>query len=127
MRRALATLDDKPGPDEFVWRKLVLRWKLPDNRFPDDEDEDRAEELAEHIEPLLSQSALGEVNGFEFGRGQIDILIFGKATDCDVDELYKLLVGPFRDHGCPPGSSIIRFYNDGKKSLESDVIAEDVP
>jgi hypothetical protein len=95
-RRHLDKLDDEPGDDDFVWQKLALRWATPDGRWPTDEDEDRVEELAKLMDPIITQSGLGEINGFEYGSGQIDVLIFGKATDSDVDQIYELVAPTFR-------------------------------
>ena len=117
-------LDDEPGEDDFVQRKLVLRWVTPNNRWPTDEDEKAAEKLAHTIDPMITQSSLGEINGFEHGSGHIDILIFGKAIDSDVDQIYDLLAPPFRAHNCPPGSRIVRFYNKRNEELESDVVPD---
>ena len=121
-QRKLAELDDEPGVEDFVWRKIVLRWMTPAQRWPTEDDEDRAEQLATLIDPILEESRLGEINGFEQGSGYIDVLIFGKATDADVDRLYELVAGPFRQFKCPPGSSIIRIYNERDEQTESDVV-----
>ena len=102
----------------------ALRWVTPNHRWPTDEDEDAAEKLAGAIEPIIAESGLGEINGFEHGSGHIDLLIFGKATDANVDQIYNLLVPMFRAYDCPPGSRIIRFYNERNEQLESDVVAE---
>jgi hypothetical protein len=123
-RRQFDNLDDEPGEDDFVWRKLVLRWTTPDARWPTDDDEDGAEGLAKVIDPFITQSGLGEINGFEHGSGHIDVLIFGKATDADVDQIYDLLAPPFRAFKCPAGSRIIRVYNERSEEIESDVVPE---
>jgi len=122
-QRQLDGLDDDPG-EEFVWRKVVLRLATPDDRWPTDDDEDRAEDLANVIDPIITRSGLGEINGFEHGSGQIDILIFGKATDSDVDRIYELLVTSFRAFKCSAGSRMIRVYNARNEELESDVVPD---
>jgi len=123
-QRQLDDLDDEPGEDDFVWQKLVLRWATPNDRWPTDDDEDGAEELAKVIAPIITQSGLGEINGFEHGSGQIDVLIFGKATDSDADQIYELLAPHFRAFKCPAGSRIIRVYNERDEELESDVVPD---
>jgi hypothetical protein len=124
-QRKLDELDNEPGPDDFVWRKLVLRWATPNDRWPTDDDEDGAAGLATSIDPIIAQSGLGEINGFEYGSGHIDVLVFGKATDSDVDRIYELLAPPFRSFGCPAGSRIIRFYRERDEKIESDVVSHE--
>jgi hypothetical protein len=121
-KRQLDELDEEPSEDDFVWQKLALRWATPNNRWPTAEDEDGAEQLADKIEPIIEQSGLGHINGYEHGGGHIDILIFGKATDSDVDQIYDLLAPTFRDFDCPPGSRIVRRYNERNEEIESDVV-----
>ena len=123
-QRQLNELDDEPGEDDFIWQKLVLQWATSDERWPTDEDEDGAEKLADEIGPIIEQSGLGHVNGYEHGHGQINVLIFGKATDSDVDEIYDLLAPTFREFNCPPGSRIVRFYNERDEELESDIVTK---
>ncbi len=123
-QRQLDEIDDEPGEDGFVWQKLALRWVTPNDRWPTDEDEDGAEELADRIEPIIEQSGLGHINGYEHGGGHIDVLIFGKATDSDVDQIYNLLAPAFRGFNCPPGSRIIRFFNERNEEIESDIVPE---
>jgi len=106
----------------FIWQKLVIRWALPDDRWPTDDDETAVNELARVLDPVLAASGLGEVNGFEHGAGEIDMLVFGLPTDDDVDELYARIAPVFRAHGCPAGSRIIRQYRDGREPIESDVV-----
>ncbi|MCA9082284.1 MAG: hypothetical protein KDA58_17110 [Planctomycetaceae bacterium] len=123
--RAMESIEKQEFDDDgFVWRKLVLRWATPDGRFPTDEDEDGAEALAELIDPIIGPSGLGEINGFEFGAGQIDVLIFGKATDADVDGIYDLVAPAFRKFDCPVGSRIVRVYNESghEAEVESDIV-----
>ena len=120
----LDDLDDELGEDGFVWKKLVLRWTTPNNRWPTDDDEDGAEQLAASLDPIVAQSGLGEINGFEQGAGHIDLLIFGKATDSDVDQIYELLAPAFRAFKCPAGSRIIRFYRERDEKIESDVVPD---
>jgi hypothetical protein len=107
--------------DDFSRQKVVIRWKLSGSDYATDDDEDSAEVFADQIEPILNQSHRAEVNGFEFGPGYIDILIFGKETDDDTDEIYADIVSAFRSFGCPPGSCIIREY-EGRGEVVSDTI-----
>ena len=112
-----------PDRDAFVRQKLLLRWALPDDRWPTDADEAAARRLADAIEPLVEASGLGQINGYEFGAGEIDILVFGTDTDADIDQLYDLIVPAFRGFGCPRGSRIVRSYRERNEQLESDVVA----
>ena len=105
---------------QFVCRRLVLRWATPDERWPTDADEADATRLATRIEPLLERSGLGEINGLELGAGQIDILVFGRPNEADVDRLYELLAPAFRAADCPPGSCLVRAYRNPDRELESD-------
>ncbi len=120
--KQVAALDDEPGEDDFVWQKVTMRWATPDDRWPTDADEDGAEQLADTIALVIDASGLGEINGFEYGRGHIDVMIFGKATDGDVDDIYELVAPAFRTFGCPPGSRIIRTYHQPRREVESDVV-----
>lgn len=114
----------EPSEDDFSSQKLVIRWKLSGNDYATDDDEDAAEVFAVQIERILDQTHRAEVNGFEFGPGYIDILIFGKETDDDTDEIYADIVSIFRSFGCPPGSNIIREYEGGDE-IVSDTIPDD--
>lgn len=109
-----------PGA-EFTRQKIIIRWSLPDGVDPD-EHEDRAHALAAAIDPILDASGLAEINGFEFGGGEIDALIFGRETDDDVDAIYESIVEVFRAFGCPAGSCIIRQYRDRGDELVTDVV-----
>ena len=115
---------DDEDEDGFAEQKLVLRWATPGGRSYTDEDEDAAEQLADTMEPIIAESVRGEINGFELGTSYINILIFGRASDDDVDEIYELLAPAFRTYGCPPGSSITRCYPDERGEVESDVVPD---
>ncbi len=119
--KQLESEPDDPGPDDFAWRKLAVRWATP-GRWPTDDDEVAAERLAAAIEPILGSSGLGEIIGFELGEGLIDIQIFGKAADADVNRIYELVAPPFRAFASPPGSRLVRFYEQRNEVIESDVV-----
>lgn len=123
-QQQLEHIDDEPGEDDFVWLKLVLRWATPNGRWPTDDDEDDAEQLATLIDPTITQSGLGEINGFQHNSGYIDVMIFGKATDTDVDQTYELLAPTFRAHKCSVGSRIIKVYNERNEEIESDIVSD---
>lgn len=106
---------DDSGAD-FSRQKLVIRWKLDGDSYGTDDDEDATEAFADAIEPVIEQSGLAEINGFEYGPGVIDILIFGKETDDDMDEIYALVVDTFKSYGCPTGSCIIKRYGEAGNS-----------
>jgi hypothetical protein len=108
---------DDPG-EGFTRQKLIIRWKLNDNSYPTEDDEDATEAFAEAIEPAIAKSGLAEINGFECGSGLIDILIFGKETDDDMEDLYAMIVDTFRSYGCPTGSCIIKCYGEAEKRRE---------
>ena len=40
VRKFLATMDEEPGEDDFVWLKLALRWAISGSGSATDEDED---------------------------------------------------------------------------------------
>jgi hypothetical protein len=120
----LDKINIESNSDDFVWQKLAFRLALPENRSPNYEDEDAAENFAALIEPVIVQSGLGEINGFEHSLGHIDVLIFGKAIDADVDQIYDLLAPMFHKANCPPGSRIIRFYNERNEEIESDIVPQ---
>ena len=117
-RRARAPRAASSG-DEFVRKKLALRWATPGGRWPTVADEEDVERLARAVDSALAASGVGEVNGFESGTGHIDVLVFARA-DADVDQLHALVVAPFAAHGCPPGSRILRFDADGDEILRPD-------
>ena len=108
---------DDPGAD-FTRQKLVIRWKLDGDSYGTDDDEDATEAFANAIEPAIENSGLAEINGFENGPGLIDILIFGKETDDDMDDLYALIVDTFKAYGCPKGSCIIKCYGEAENRRE---------
>jgi hypothetical protein len=106
----------------FTRQKLVIRWKLNGDTYPTDNDEDATETFATAIESAIAESGLGEINGFEHGAGLIDILIFGRETDDDVDDIYSLIADTFKSYGCPPGSCIIKCYHDPRREVVCDEI-----
>ena len=107
---------------EFTRVKIVVRWSLPEHEFPTEDDQQAVEKLAERMDRILGQSTLAEVGGFQSGCGYIDILIHGKETDEDTDEIYSLIVDSFRGAGCPVGSCIIRRYREPETEAVSDII-----
>ena len=111
----------EPSPDDFTRQKLVIRWKLEGRNYATDDDEDAAELLCEQLDAILSRTKLAEINGVEFGPGYINILIFGKETDDDLDFIYADIAPAFRAFNCPPGSQIIRFYEQ-QGEVVSDVV-----
>jgi len=114
---------DDPGAD-FTRQKLVIRWKLDGDSYGTDDDEDATEAFADAIEPAIENSGLAEINGFECGPGLIDILIFGKETDDDMDDIYPLVVDTFKSYGCPKGSCIIKCYGEAENRRE--VICDEI-
>ena len=103
---------------DFTRRALVIRWKLEGDAYASDAEEDAAETLAAAIEPVLEQSGLAEINGFEYGPGSIDILIFGRETDAATDKIHGLIAATFESHGCPSGSCVIGVYGDPPNQRE---------
>ena len=108
--------------DEFPRKKIAVRWAVAGDRYPSDEDQAAAEALLERLEPVLAGAGLGEIIGCELGPGSVDILVFGRDTDDDVDALYDLLAPAFRAFGCPAGSCIIRTYRDRGEERVSDLV-----
>jgi len=110
---------EKYDPDAaFTRQKLVIRWKLDEDSFPSEEDEETVLALGDAIEPALEKSGLAEINGIEIATGLIDLLIFGKETDDDMDDIYALVVDTFKSYGCPKGSCIIRCYGPAENCRE---------
>jgi len=89
--------NEEPSEADFTRQKIVLRWKFKDDEYATNADEDAAEALADHIDSTLNESKRAEINGFELGRGSIDILIFGKETDDDTDAIYADIAPVFRN------------------------------
>ncbi len=114
----------EPSEDDFTQQKIVIRWKLKGDEYATDADEDAAEALTERLDPILRLTNRAEINGFEFSPGYIDILIFGKETDDDTDAIYADIVATFRAFGCPPGSCVIRQYEDRDEEVISDTVPD---
>lgn len=114
-----------PSPEDKTRQKLVVRWALPEGTFPSDSDEDAIEPLIEMIDDMLEMDGRAEVNGCEHGGGSIDVLIFGKETDADTDDIYSLIRPVVTGFGCPPGSCIIRHYGEPEREVISDVVPRD--
>ncbi len=70
----------------------------------------------------MAGTSRAEIIGWERGPGAIDILIFGRETDDDSDEIYTRIAPAFRQFGCPPGSCIVRCYRDRDQELVSDTV-----
>ncbi len=108
--------------NEFTRLKIIVRWSMPEHEFPTEDDQQAVEKLAERMDRILGQSTLAEIKGFQSGCGHIDILIHGRETDEDIDEIYLLIVDSFRRAGCPVGSCIIRCYREPETEAVSDII-----
>jgi hypothetical protein len=111
-----------PSPEDKTRQKIVVRWGLPEGAFPSDSDEDAIEPLIEMIDDILKTDGRAEVNGCEHGAGSIDVLIFGKETDADTDDIYSMIRPVVTGFGCPPGSCIIRQYGEPEREVMSDVV-----
>jgi hypothetical protein len=112
----------RPSPEDKTRQKIVVRWSLPVGAFPTDSDEDAIEPLIEMISRTLEADGRAEVIGCEHGQGQIDVLIFGKETDADTDDIYTIIRPVVVGFACPPGSCIVRQYEDTKREVTSDVV-----
>ncbi len=128
MAEAIASinLDDVADRNSYAygWPRVSLRYATPGERFPEDEDEDQTDLLAEAIDPILIESGIAEINGFEFhSSGSIDVLIWGGEDNADTDKIYELVAPTFRAFDCPPSSRIIRFYHEPEeRQVESDIV-----
>jgi hypothetical protein len=121
---AVQELDSRfPSPEDKTRQKIVVRWSLPEQRYASDSDKDAIEPLIEMIAQALEADGRAEVIGCENGPGLIDVLIFGKETDADTDDLYAIIRPIATSFACPPGSCIIRQYEDQKREVTSDVVA----
>jgi hypothetical protein len=114
--------NDETDEYDFTRLELTIRWKIPDNKYPTDDDEDAAEAFASKIEPIVCAYQRGDLNGFMYGKGYIDILIFTREKG-DADIIYANIVDTFSAFGCPPGSCIIRKYDNTSAEIISDVIS----
>ena len=62
----------------------------------------------------------GRITGIVDGD-TIDVLIFGTETDADTDDIYAIVLPVVTGFGCPPGSCIIRQYDDPRREVITDV------
>ena len=122
---ALEELEARPpSPDDKTRQKIVVRWNLG-LAFPTHSDEDAIEPLIEMISLALEADGRAEVNGCECGMGHIDVLIFGKETDDDTDDIYSMIRPVVVGFACPPGSCIVRQYDEPKREVISDIVPAD--
>jgi hypothetical protein len=117
--------DRPPSPEDKTRQKIVVRWALPGQAHASDSDEDAIEPLLERIDDTLKADGRAEFIGCENGPGSIDVLIFGKETDADTDDIYSKLRPVVTSFGCPPGSCILRQYADPPREVISDVVRAD--
>jgi hypothetical protein len=110
-----------PSNEDRTRQKIVVRWGLARRAYASDSDEDAIEPLVEMIDDALQADGRAEVIGCEHGPGSIDVLIFGTETDVDTDDIYAIVLPVVTGFGCPPGSSIIRQYEDPKREVITDV------
>jgi hypothetical protein len=115
----------RPSPEDKTRQKIVVRWSLPGGAFPTESDEDAIEPLIEKISRTLEADGRAEIIGCEHGSGQIDVLIFGKETDADTDDIYTIIRPVVAGFACPPGSCIVRQYEEPKREVTSDVVRDD--
>jgi hypothetical protein len=108
--------------DKFGYRKVIVRWKLAHGDSPIDEDEDEVDAFAWKLDEALAKSGCAEINGYEYGKGYIDILIFGNKTNENTEEAYQSIIEIYRAYKVPKGSHIIRYYvkNGKEKAKISD-------
>lgn len=104
--------------DRFGYKKITVRWQLAHGDFPTDEDEDEVDGFAWKLDEALAKSGCAEINGYEYARGAIDILIFGNRTNENTDEAYDAIIPVFRAYKVPKGSCIIRHYVENGKEKE---------
>jgi hypothetical protein len=108
--------------DKFGFHKLVVRWQLSHGGFPTDEDEDEVDAFAWKMDEALAKSGCAEINGYEYGKGHINILIFGNKSNENTDEVYQSIIEVYRSYDVPKGSYIIRYYE--KKGNEEEKISD---
>ena len=53
------------------------------------------------------------------------MVIFGKETDADTDEIYTMIRPVVAGFACPQGSCIVRQYEEPKREVTSDVVQRD--
>jgi hypothetical protein len=118
--RAAAHSEDR---DEDPGRPLVtVHWRAADGRELSDDDADRVEDLADHIESALPAVAGAEVIGFESGGDGIEILVWGDGSNMDVDTIYAAVLPVVRAFGCPAGSHLVRHYDGGAREVATELV-----
>jgi hypothetical protein len=70
------------------------------------------------LDEALAKSGCAEINGYEYGKGHIDILIFGSKSNENTEEAYKSIIDIYRSYKIPKGSCIIRYYVKNGKEEE---------
>jgi hypothetical protein len=120
--KSVQELESRPStPEDRTRQKIVVRWGLARRAYASDSDEDAIEPLVEMIDDALQADGRAEVIGCEHGPGFIDVLIFGTETDADTDDIYAIVLPVVTGFGCPPGSCIIRQYDDPRREVITDV------
>jgi len=86
--------------------------------------EEAADELADQIEAALPAIADARVGGFNRSSEEITILIFGKGGNDEIDAIYEKVAPVFRAFPAQAGSCIVRYYDDAKRKIESDLVTD---
>jgi hypothetical protein len=111
-RQAKSLLQKINSPKEkyncFERHVLSIRWKLENNTYVTEEIKQNINVFAEKLNKCLVVKKIGEVNGFEFGSGFVDILVFGEACDKNDEEIYSVARTILISQSLPFGSKIIR-------------------
>ncbi len=104
--------------DKFGYQKLIVRWQLSHGESPTDEDQDEVDAFAWKMDEALAKAGSAEINGYEYGKGHIDILIFGNKTNENTEQAYHAIIDIYKSYKIPKGSYIIRYYVKNRKEEE---------
>jgi len=111
-------MGDKPPMQMLIRCRLMFAGA---NRVSEAAEEE-ADELYDQIEAALPAIADAKMGGFEHSRKSITILIFGKGSNDEIDAIYEKVAPVFRAFPAQAGSCIVRFYDNAKRKIESDLI-----
>lgn len=101
---------------------IVCQLMFHDESGLSDEAEEAAENLAEQMSQALPDVANADIIGFERSSKQINILIYGFGTNAEVDFVYDAVSPFFRALPLQRGSSIVRYYDNRQREVESDLV-----
>jgi hypothetical protein len=105
----------------FECHVLSIRWKIEKDAYATDQIENAVNDFAEKVNKGLSDKAIGEVNGLEFGPGLVDILVFGAGDDKSSEEIYSTTRDIYSSYPVPLGSAIVRYDKKNRGEIILDI------